>query len=150
MPGMAGPLYAGPLLHPCMEGSAEAHAKGMVNGWLLFLIGGGLYVALEYFWRGWSHPSMFFTGGAALVLMSGLVARFAGLPLIALAAMSALLITALEFVVGALVNVRLGLKVWDYSRLPHNLYGQVCLRYSLLWFALSVPVVTALQLVNTI
>ncbi len=107
-------------------------------------------MALEYFWRGWSHLSMFVTGGVALVLLSGLVTRFTGLPLIALSAMSALLITALEFVVGALVNVKLGMKVWDYSHLPNNLYGQVCLRYSLLWFALSVPLVTVLQLVNTI
>ena len=41
----------------------------MWNGWLLFLIGGALYVALEYFWRGYSHVSMFVTGGAALMLL---------------------------------------------------------------------------------
>lgn len=122
----------------------------MLNWFLIFLIGGGLYVALEYFWRGFSHISMFFTGGVALVMLNGIATRFDRLPLILVAAMCTLVITALEFVVGALVNVRLGLRVWDYSALPHNLYGQVCLRYSLLWFALSVPTVAVLQLVNTL
>lgn len=117
---------------------------------LLFLVGGGLYVALEYFWRGWSHISMFATGGVALILLSGLVARFGTLPLILLAAAATLIVTALEFIVGAIVNVRLGLGVWDYSQIRYNLYGQVCLRYSLLWFALCVPVLTMIQLVNAI
>ena len=114
------------------------------------MIGGALYVALEYFWRGYSHVSMFVTGGAALMLLGGIATRFPTQPLILLGAAGAVVITALEFIAGAVVNVRLGLRVWDYSQLPYNLYGQVCLRYSLLWFALSVPAVTALQLVNTI
>lgn len=109
-----------------------------------------MYVVLEYFWRGWSHISMFITGGVALVLLDGVVTRFSTLPLVLLCAICTLIITALEFIAGAVVNVRLGLKVWDYSHLPYNLYGQICLRYSLLWFGLSVPAVTVLQLVNTI
>ena len=127
----------------------SAHTMPM-KAIVLFLVGGSLYVALEYFWRGFSHVSMFITGGVALVLLNGLATRFATLPLAALGAISAVVVTALEFVVGALVNVRLGLRVWDYSGVRWNLYGQVCLGYSLLWFGLCVPVVAVLQLVNAI
>lgn len=122
----------------------------MWNGWLLFLAGGGLYVALECFWRGHSHISMFLTGGVAVVLINGFATRYSHLPLVLTSAICAVIITALEFLAGAVVNVRLGLGVWDYSHLRYQLYGQVCLRYSLLWFALSVPAVWILQLVNTI
>lgn len=132
-----------------MRADKSAHARRMKTV-LLFLIGGGVYVALEFFWRGWSHPSMFATGGLALVLLNGLSTRLSAFPLVLLCAIATLVLTALEFVVGALVNVRLKLRVWDYSHLPNNLYGQVCLRYSLLWFGLSVPAVVALQLVNAI
>ena len=114
----------------------------------MFLLGGGLYVALECFWRGRSHISMFVAGGAVLWLFGGLVARFDALPMAALCLMGSVLITAIEFLIGAVVNVRLKLAVWDYSRLPHNLYGQVCLRYSLLWFALCAPAAVIVKVVN--
>lgn len=108
---------------------------------ILFLLGGGLYVVLELFWRGRSHISMFFAGGTALMLIGGLYRWFAQWPVFWLCAAGTLIITAVEFLAGAVVNVRLGLSVWDYSRLPCNLYGQICLRYSLAWFLLSVPAI---------
>lgn len=114
----------------------------------MFVLGGGLYVALEFFWRGRSHVSMFLAGGAALALFGGVVTRFEALPMAALCLMGSVLITALEFIAGAVVNVRLRLAVWDYSRLPFNLYGQICLRYSLLWFGLSAPAVVIVKVVN--
>ncbi|MEG1524866.1 MAG: hypothetical protein RRZ24_08625 [Clostridia bacterium] len=118
--------------------------------WILFIIGGGIYVALEFFWRGFSHVSMFLAGGLSLLLFGGVCLRFPGLPMLTFCAIGALIITAVEFITGAIVNVRLGLQVWDYSRMPLNLYGQVCARYSLLWFALSAPAVLLIQLVNAI
>ena len=32
---------------------------------------------------------------------------------------------------------RLGLNIWDYSNMPLNLWGQICLPFSCLWFFLS-------------
>ena len=55
-------------------------------------------------------------------------------------ATNTLLITALEFVTGCLVNLHLGWDVWDYATQPLNLMGQVCIGFSALWFLLSVPV----------
>ena len=106
---------------------------------LAFFLGGTLYVLLELLWRGRSHVSMFCAGGMALLLLHGLFLRFA-LPLFAQCLVGGLVITAIEFVAGAIVNVHLKLNVWDYSKMPLNLYGQVCLPFSLLWCLLTLPI----------
>ncbi len=106
---------------------------------LAFFLGGTLYVLLELLWRSRSHVSMFCAGGLALLLLHGLFLRFA-LPLFAQCLVGGLVITAIEFVAGAIVNVRLKLNVWDYSKMPLNLYGQVCLPFSLLWCLLTLPI----------
>ena len=106
---------------------------------LTFFLGGTIYVLLELLWRGRSHVSMFCAGGLALLLLHGLFLRFA-LPLFAQCLVGGLVITAIEFVAGAIVNVRLKLNVCDYSKMPLNLYGQVCLPFSLLWCLLTLPI----------
>lgn len=106
---------------------------------ILFLIGGGVYALLEIFWRGYTHWTMFLLGGVCFVVM-GLLNEYK-IPrhwcLLRQSIVSACVITALEFVVGYIVNIRLGWQVWDYSDLPFNLYGQICLYYFLLWIFLS-------------
>lgn len=119
----------------------------MLKGWLLFVLGGGLYVAAEFFWRGRSHISMFLTGGAALVLIGGIVRRFPAWSVWLLCAVGAVVITALEFIVGAIVNVRMGLSVWDYSDAPLNVYGQICLPYMLLWYGLTAIAILIVRVV---
>ena len=44
-----------------------------------------------------------------------------------------------EFLFGLLVNRVLHLHVWDYSALPLNIMGQICLPFSLIWFVLTIP-----------
>lgn len=106
---------------------------------VLFIAGGAIYVMLELFWRGRSHVSMAIAGGVSLVLLYGVFTRFPAMPLLPRCVLGAGIITAVEFITGAIVNVRMRLAVWDYSMLPYNLYGQICLRYSLLWMLLCVP-----------
>lgn len=55
--------------------------------------------------------------------------------------LSALVVTAMEFAAGLVLNVWMGLEIWDYSDLPYNLLGQVCLLYMNLWFLLSLPAI---------
>ena len=41
--------------------------------------------------------------------------------------MGAVIITLVELATGMVVNHLLGLQVWDYSDVPMNIFGQVCL-----------------------
>lgn len=116
-----------------------SQAIDMKSFFMCFILGGTVYVGLEYLWRGRSHISMFITGGLAFALLDGLFLRY-HMPLPYKCITGTALITSLEFAAGYIVNIRMGLKVWDYSNRPFNLYGQICPEYSLMWAALTLPI----------
>ncbi len=117
---------------------------------ILFLIGAAAYVLMELFWRGHSHWTMALTGGVCAVLLFGIRRAYPDAPLIPLCLFGAMVVTSVEFLVGAIVNVWLGMGVWDYSGLKYNLYGQVSLAYSILWAALCAPAYILLEFVYTV
>lgn len=55
------------------------------------------------------------------------------MPLWLQAVIGGLGITAAELAAGLLLNIRLGLHIWDYSGLPGNLWGQICPQFTALW-----------------
>lgn len=99
--------------------------------------GGMGYVALELIWRGWSHPSMFLLGGVCFLLLGAAEERLAGQPRLLRALAGTGLVTGAELLSGLVLNVGLGLKVWDYANMPLNLWGQICLPYMGLWLPVS-------------
>ena len=108
---------------------------------MMFMTGALTYTVIELLWRGWSHWTMTLTGGLCALLIHGANLRMgrASMPLRCLA--GGCIITAVEFAVGCVVNLALGWRVWDYSSMPLDLMGQICLPYSLCWLALSLPCV---------
>ena len=104
---------------------------------LVYIIGAGLYGLLEIIWRGWTHWTMLLCGGACFTLMY--IISGSSLPMLVKSILSALVISTVEFSAGCLVNITFGWHVWDYSDRAYNILGQVCPLFSLLWFALSVP-----------
>ena len=48
----------------------------------------------------------------------------------------AILVTAVELAAGLVLNVWLRLGIWDYSHLPFNLMGQICLQFFFVWWGL--------------
>ena len=106
---------------------------------LAFAVGAFLYTVIEVLWRGYTHVSMTFTGGICLVILYALNSWLHGLGLPLKCAIGAVAITLVEFLVGCLVNLWLDLAVWDYSAMPYDLMGQVCLGYSAMWFILCIP-----------
>jgi len=107
----------------------------------IFLYGAFMYSAVEVLFRGRTHWTMTLTGGAALmaVYRVSTALRRRGLFVRCLACCAA--ITALEFAVGCVVNIGLGMRVWDYSHLPLNVLGQICPLFSLFWFLLCLPAI---------
>ena len=104
-------------------------------------VGGLLYVGLELLYRGRSHVSMFLVGGICFFVIGMLDTAAPSIPLLWQMLLGSFFITAMELLCGAVVNLGLGLGVWDYSRCPFNLKGQICLQYSLLWMPISLAAV---------
>lgn len=106
---------------------------------ILFIIGGYVYVLIECLWRGYSHPTMFIVGGLCFVLIGILNEIFTeSMSLLTQGIIGSAIVTTIELISGYIINIQLGLDVWDYSDLPLNILGQVCLPYSFLWIVLSI------------
>ena len=106
---------------------------------VLAVIGGAIYVGIEMLWRGHSHPSMFILGGLCFVSIGLINELFPWeLGIVWQALIGGTLVTCLEFITGVIVNIWLKLGVWDYSGLPLNIMGQVCLPFYFAWVGLSV------------
>ena len=54
-------------------------------------------------------------------------------------------ITVAELAAGLVLNICLGMAVWDYSSLPGNLWGQICPQFWALWCLLSLPMIVILD-----
>lgn len=109
---------------------------------VLFAVGGVVYITIEVLWRGHSHWTMFLVGGICFILVGQINELFTfGMPLVYQMALGACIITQVEFISGCFINLWLGWNVWDYSDMPFNVYGQICLPYMGLWFLLSAPAI---------
>lgn len=105
---------------------------------ILAIIGGLIYILIELIWRGHTHISMFILGGICFVAIGLINELFSWeLGLVWQSVIGAVIVTVLEFTTGLVVNIWLGLGVWDYSNMPFNLLGQICLPFAFAWVALS-------------
>ncbi|WP_322200354.1 putative ABC transporter permease [Acutalibacter intestini] len=107
---------------------------------VIFLAGSCAYPTLEMAWRGHTHYSMALAGGVCLCLIDRVCCgQLKNRSLFLRCLAGAGLITGVELAAGVVVNGVFNLKVWDYSNMPLNVLGQVCLPYSALWFLLTLP-----------
>ena len=106
---------------------------------LLLLTGGVLYCTIEMLFRGHTHISMALCGALCFFLIYRLDQKKPRWLLPWRALIGAVIITAVELVAGCILNLWLGLDIWDYSSMPYQLAGQICLPFSCLWFLLSIP-----------
>lgn len=111
----------------------------MVKHIYLGFIMGMVYFTMEGFWRGWTNIAMLFIGGICGVLV-GLLNEQPGyykLKIWQQCLIGTIIILGVEFISGLVLNVWLGLHIWDYSDTWGNILGQVCLPYAALWFILT-------------
>lgn len=106
-----------------------------------FLLGAAGYPLLELLYRGRTHYSMAIAGGISTCLISRVSRLHA--PLLAKAGLCGLGITGVELLCGQVWNRSHA--VWDYSRMPLNYRGQICLPFTLVWCALSAGALLTLQ-----
>lgn len=111
--------------------------KKIIKYLTLFLVGGALYYALEVLFRGYSFLAMAGCGGLCFIICGVLNEKDRCMTLVLQMAIAACGITAIEFIFGLILNVWLGLGMWDYSNMPGNILGQICPQFMVLWFFLS-------------
>ena len=114
----------------------------------LLTAGSSLYYLLEILLRGFSHWTMAVCGGRCLVAIYYMNQCLSGEALLLRALLGAVIITAVELLAGCLLNLGLGLDIWDYSEHVGNLWGQISLYASLRWFLLCVPVCVGCSLLE--
>lgn len=115
---------------------------------VLFGIGAVGYGLIEVLWRGHTHWSMLLAGGTSFVGLSEISRKMKNCSVFKKALAGCGFITAIEYIYGIIFNVVLKKNVWDYSKMPLNLGGQICALYSFFWFVLSllfVPFADRLQ-----
>lgn len=105
---------------------------------ILICIGGLLYILIEILFRGHSHWTMFCVGGLCFWLI-GLLNEILPWEMLLWkqGIVGAVIVTTVEFISGCIINLWLGWNVWDYSDMPFNLLGQICLPFSIAWIGLS-------------
>lgn len=105
---------------------------------ILFGVGGFIYVLIELIFRQKSHWTMLVVGGLCFLLIGWLNEGIGWeTPFILQMIAGGLMITFVEFISGCIVNIMLGWDVWNYSDIPSNVLGQICLPFSLLWCIIS-------------
>ena len=112
---------------------------------VLFSIGGSIYILIEFLWRMImnkppTHWAMFIVGGLAFLII-GEINEHLDIPLLVQSFIGMVIIVLLEFISGCILNIWLGLHIWDYSNVPFNILGQICLPFAAVWFVLAMVAV---------
>ena len=114
---------------------------------LLFLTGSWAYPAIEMLWRGETHSSMALAGGHLPVLdQPHLLRGLRGQQHIQPVPGGGGHHHRGGAGAGAGAQLPAGFDIWDYSNVPLNLLGQVCLPYSFLWMGISLPAMALCEL----
>lgn len=108
----------------------------------IFMVMAFAYMTIEFVFRLFTDVSSInLIQTLSMGICGGLSGLFADLlnedkydaPMIVDAMIASLFTTVLEYIFGYILNIKLGLNVWDYSNMPFNVDGQICLTYSIAW-----------------
>ncbi|MDD6022371.1 MAG: hypothetical protein ACI4GA_00600 [Acutalibacteraceae bacterium] len=115
---------------------------------IIFGIGAITYSLIEVLVRQYTHWTMTLTGGAVFCTLYYINTHMKSRNLLLRCLIGSAVITAYEFAVGLVVNYFLHMGVWDYSNQFMNVLGQICLKFSVLWFLLCIPVTGLIYLLR--
>lgn len=112
--------------------------KNIIKYIILGVVGGVIYIIIELLYRGYSHWTMFVVSSIAFILIGAINEIIPWeVKLWKQMLLGSIIVTIVEFFTGCIVNLWLKWNVWDYSNLPFNILGQVCLPFCIAWFFIS-------------
>lgn len=106
---------------------------------LLALIFGAIYCGIEILFRGYSDLSMAIVGGISGIVIGGLNNYLPWeMPVLVQCGIGCGAITIFEGLSGVILNIWLGLNIWDYSNMWGQFFwGQCCVPFCICWFFLA-------------
>lgn len=117
---------------------------------LLFLVGYCTYISIEVTYRNISYPIMGICGGLAILLLDKINDNISwNVDLCLQGLCGSALITFFELIIGEIaLNTSLLPVMWDYSNVPLNFDGVICLPFSIVWFFLSILAIFLADAIN--
>lgn len=105
---------------------------------ILTSLGGAIYYSFELIFRGFSHWTMYLLGGICFLFMyiQGKIMHWKE-SMIKMVTRCTIFIASMEFITGIIVNKFFKWNVWDYSDQPLQLFGQICLPFTIIFSGLS-------------
>lgn len=123
--------------------------KKIYKNLFLFLMGFMGYITIETLWRGYSFRIMGLCGGLAIFILDKINDKISwDIDILLQGLLGSKLITLMELVIGELSLHNILPKMWDYSNVPLNYKGIICIPFSLLWILLSIFAIIVADTIN--
>ena len=108
----------------------------------IWFLMGMVYFVIEGIWRipkgGDANISMLFVGGLCGLLIGSInqIPKFYNMSVFKQSLIGTGIVLVIEYIAGYILNIKMGLDIWDYSDMFFNINGQICLEFGLLWILL--------------
>lgn len=124
--------------------------KNVYKNVILFIVGFCIYITMEVMFRGFSYPLMGVCAGLLVIIIDKINDRISwDIDILAQSAIGMALITGMEYIIGTIfLNTNLLPVMWDYSNLPLNYRGIICVPFSVLWLLLSFIAILVADSIN--
>lgn len=124
--------------------------KNIIKNIVLFSVGFCLYITIECCFRGFSYPLMGCCGGLCVVILDKINDEISwDVDLFFQSLIGGMIVTIMELVIGMIAKYTHLLPVmWDYSDIPFNFNGIICLPFFIAWLLLSIVAIFVADSIN--
>ena len=124
--------------------------KKLSKNIILFTVGFCLYITMEVLFRGYSFPLMGVCAGLVVVLLDKINDHISwDIDILVQCTLGMLMVTIMELIIGTIFQSTNLLPVmWDYSNLPLNFNGIICIPFMVLWMVLSFIAILVADSIN--
>lgn len=124
--------------------------KKLYKNLILFLLGYCVYIAIEVTYKGSSYVLMGIVGGLVILIIDKINNYISwDMDILLQGAIGSIIITLFEFIIGNIsLYTDLLPMMWDYSNVPLNYQGIICLPFSLIWILLSIIGILVADAIN--
>lgn len=106
---------------------------------VLFIVGFCIYITIEVCYRGYSYPLMGLCGGIILLMIDCINEKISwDMDILLQGCIGSAIATLFELIIGSICLIYDFELMWDYTNVPFNFNGIICLPFSLIWIGISI------------